>query len=88
VEKTRSSPIEKRIRKPFTFLHKKAPKQNTAPRNVVTDRSCKIKECRLSELLVLLGMRDVLSKKATNFWTQTLQPFYYLYFLKFEFKTS
>jgi len=41
VAKTRSSPIEKRTRKPFTFLHKKAPKQNTAPRNVVTERSCK-----------------------------------------------
>jgi hypothetical protein len=52
VAKTRRSPIEKRIRKPFTFLHKKAPKQNAAPRNVVTDRSCKIKGCRLSELLI------------------------------------
>jgi len=41
VAKTRSSPIEKRARKPYMLLNKKAPKQNAAPINVVVERSCK-----------------------------------------------
>ena len=39
--KTRSSPIEKRARKPYMLLNKKAPKQNAAPINVVIERSCR-----------------------------------------------
>lgn len=40
VAKTSSSPTEKRAMKPYRGFRQKAVKQNTAPRNVETDRSC------------------------------------------------
>lgn len=40
VAKTRSSPTAKKARKAYMLLKQKALKQNTAPINVVTERSC------------------------------------------------